>query len=384
MQTNHKVPEVRAISNKVDKNNGTILKLFLFTVEEYLKFYEYFVAQKKHSLLDAATPEDYIAIQTKLMVLRKYGSKGQNVFIPTVLNAAKNEYHDTAHKFNELLDNFEAIQQDEMETILSDGTGQNLYKTIEDVMYGLYLHADKHRIQNLIKIDPMLIFIATRKYVEQLEENVLQVYNVLKELGVDTIKTQEFEKAPVISVDNANNDIQGITGSPYWSNIYGKDASDKDTQEIIKENSLEDNLIILLCCSFIQELEKEHYSIKELERMVFPPTRKDWGDFKSLHQAVISAKDVGWSTKVRYNDKHDMAYVQLMQNVQGVFSIDHEHVINRDICVITLVNEEPYGWRIYKIGERADSYKETISIKEAIRRSIDTIKNNIKDKGISR
>lgn len=63
-----------------------------------------------------------------------------------------------------LLDNFEAIQQDEMETILSDGTGQNLYKTIEDVMYGLYLHADKHRIQNLIKIDPMLIFIATRKY----------------------------------------------------------------------------------------------------------------------------------------------------------------------------------------------------------------------------
>ena len=77
---------------------------------------------------------------------------------------------------------------------------------------------------------------------------------------------------------------------------------------------------------------------------------------------------MGWSTRVRYNDQHDMAYVQLMQNVQGAFSIDHPHVISQDICVISLAYEKRYGWKIYQIGEKAEYFKETITITEAIRR----------------
>lgn len=67
-----------------------------------------------------------------------------------------------------------------------------------------------------------------------------------------------------------------------------------------------------------------------------------------------------------------------MQNVQGAFTIDYPHVITQDICVISFVYEEQYGWKIYKIGEREEYFKETISLKEAIKRALVQLKENKK------
>ena len=107
-----------------------------------------------------------------------------------------------------------------------------------------------------------------------------------------------------------------------------------------------------------------------MQWFVFPPTRKDWGDFSAAHIELLKFDKIGLSSKVRYNDKHDMAYVLLFKNIDGEFIIDQRH-LSTDISVITLVKEnERYGWRIYCLGEKLDFYKETLSLFDSLKRFI--------------
>ena len=78
--------------------------------------------------------------------------------------------------------------------------------------------------------------------------------------------------------------------------------------------------------------------------------------------------NVGWSTRVRYNDKHDMDYVHLFPNIDEPFLLDQPHVIT-ELSVITLVHENlKYGGRIFAIGGKVEEDKEEISILEGFRR----------------
>lgn len=345
------------------------IKLFLYTVEEYKRFMDYFSLEKNHSLTDSFSKDEYIAIQTKLIILRKFGSKPEKVYIEKILNTAVVEFPAKTKKFSSLLSEYKEMSQKQLQSILADGTKLTLYETIEDVMYGLYLHADEARIKRLVNTDPALCFVATREYVESLEKVVIDTYSILTACIAERYEMIEYEKAPVIFLGNEYKNEQKINGSPFWSNLYGTDASEIELKRIIGENSLEDNKIILICTSFMEEVRKDDYSVEKLENLVFPPTRRDWEDFSKLHRMCKDIPNIGWSTKVRYNDTHDMAYVNIFRNVEGAFVIDQPHVI-QDICVITLVHEnDKYGWRIFQIGERAEKYKETLSVAESIKRS---------------
>lgn len=126
--------------------------------------------------------------------------------------------------------------------ILSDGRKLNLYQTIEDVMYGLYLHADAEKIERLLAVNSTLRFTATRKYVESLEKVILNAYDNILPCVAKKLEQKPFEHAPVIFLGDVNDTRQEITGSPYWKNLYGKNASNDELQEIIRENSIEDIL----------------------------------------------------------------------------------------------------------------------------------------------
>ena len=126
----------------------------------------------------------------------------------------------------------------------------------------------------------------------------------------------------------------------------------------------------MICSTFINEITKKKYSVECLEKLVFPPTRKVWGDFSELHEMCIKENNIGFSSAVSYNEKHDMAYVHLFRNVDKAFIIEQPHLI-QDICVITLVHDsDKLGWRIFQIGERAEYYKEELSLTEFLKRII--------------
>lgn len=343
------------------------LKLFLYTVKEYKRFDNFFSMNKKHSIYDGYTEEEYIGIQTKLMLLRKYASKGvkNNVYLGNILELSSYKFPQKKDEFEKLKSKLISIEKNEMKTYLGNGKDLNLYSVIEDVMYGLYLHADCKKIDDLTKIDQSLLFVAVRKYVEDFELAVLDTYDLLNELVEDKY-VKSFEKAPIIYLGDNKTVKKEISGSPYWSNMHGKDATSTELISISEKNTDEDNYIFNLCIKFIFEAQSDTYSVKTLESFVFPPTRGDWGDFSSLHKILMNEKDIGWSSKIRYNEKHDMAYFTVYRHVKEPFIVNTPHILSNDVCAITLVNTKKYGWRIYCIGEKKESFE--ISFSEMVKK----------------
>ena len=344
-----------------------ILERFHYTLKEYKRFSDFFAVEGNHSLQDKYDEQEYIAVITKLMLMRKYGSKGDDLAVPSVINELKKEYPDSESVVSELQGEFDSIQNKPLKTVLSDGKEKEFYKIIEDVVYGIYLHADPDKIKDLQNNDISLWFSLARCYVEQMEELLYKVQEAISEYYQYSEGESIREKAPVISIDNNDSEF-GITNDKYWSNLKGSDLKNEEVESALAGRPAEDIAILRMTLLFITELERNDYSVQRLEELVFPPTRSDWGDFSLAHDAVKRAKNIGWSTYIEYNEQKDMAYVKLLQHVEEGFVIEGAHMIASDVAVVTLVNEKRYGWRIYKIGERAENYKETLSLTESVRK----------------
>ena len=108
-----------------------VLWLFVYTVNEYKKFSKKLI---KHDLIDSFNDEDYVEINTKLMLLRKYAVYGENVYIKKILSLMIDKYPDEKEKLNKLLIDYENVEKQNIQFVLSDGTKRSLYETIEDVM----------------------------------------------------------------------------------------------------------------------------------------------------------------------------------------------------------------------------------------------------------
>lgn len=63
------------------------------------------------------------------------------------------------------------------------------------------------------------------------------------------------------------------------------------------------------------------------------------------------------SSKVRFNDRHDIAYVNFYENVEGSFMIDKPHIIGEGIHVLSLVyDSDAQKWEIYSFGAKLNDY----------------------------
>lgn len=323
----------------------------MFTMKEYKRFYRQL---PKSKITDSYDDITYVEINTKLMLLRKYGCNKENVYIKDIIEIALEKYPDEESKLKELLEDYLRIEKQQLEYILADGTKLNIYETIEDVMYGMYLHADENRIKRLMITEEILRFACVRKYVEQLEEIVFGVYEILKK-SMENIKgSQEREKATVIFLGNNKTNKQEINKSPYWSNLYGKDGTLEDITDLIKDMNYEDATVINVCYTFIEELKKEKISTDILNNLIHSATINDWGDYSEAKAFYNSIEKPGLSLIVRYNEDYTMAYVRILSNVDNIFFIHDAHVISESY-EISLVQEEG-KWKIYSMGGHLDSY----------------------------
>lgn len=354
---------------KIKISDTQIIKDFLFTVDEYKRFTKYFPKRQSLDLLEDYTEEEYIGVQTKLMILRKYSYNRELVYLPKLIEISKKMFADIEVQLRGIETAYNDIEANQLQAVLSDGNKLALFELQECVVYGVYLHADDDKIQKLLKSNEPLLFSMTRKFVEDMETVVLELYDLLSEKISERYERKQPEKAPVIYAGEIERAKQEITGSPFWGNLYGKDASDEDILNLAKESSIEDMLILSMCLAFFSELKKTESSIEVLEKFIFPPTRRNWGDFSELKEAYRKEwSEMGWSSRVRYNDRHDMAYVHLYPNVKEAFIFDQPHVVT-GLTVITLVKDnEKYGWRIFAVGEKIDEYKEEISPTEWVKR----------------
>lgn len=328
------------------------IQLFIFTVKEYKRF-----ANKlnTHKMTDTYDELAYIETNTKLMLLRKYGNVNENVYVGKVVKNAIKKYLEKKEELNDILSEYNKIEKQQLEYIAEDGTKLNLYETIEDVMYGMYLHADENRIKRLVNAKEDLRFVCVRKYVEELEKVVFSIYACLKEYEV-IIKSESSNRASTIYLGDNLENQQKIKNSSYWSNLYGRDGTNEDLEQIIKDGNLEDNNILLKCLIFTKELQKEKISINTMNSLIFPTTKPDWGDYLEAQTYYKAIKNPGFSSKVRYNNNHTMAYVRIFPQVDDIFIIDTPHIINEiyEICLVKETLDD--DWKIYSFGGHLESY----------------------------
>ena len=287
-----------------------LLKVFLYTYEEYLQFATCFEGLQKRGV----TPNDtYVFIQTKLMLIRKYETRTEQVYLRNVLNTAKLLFPKENDCFEELIADLDAIENSNFELFLSDGKKRDLHEAVEDVMYGNYLHANKDKIENMMKTNTTTYLIAVDKYVKLWDDLLGKTYAVIDSLATDKYVRSNLGKASVAFDGYDNTQGQDIHSVPYWSNLRGKDISHDEAREMTESLSKEEMKVLNNALAFINELQKDDYSVKVLRKMVYPVTESYWGDFSSAH-LMIGTSELGCSNKVRFNEAHDIAWVVLFKN----------------------------------------------------------------------
>lgn len=335
---------------------ATNFQLYLYTVDEYRRFANLLPVKEPGALTDNYSESDYVGVQVRLMLLRKYYSGGKhpaNVSYKRLIAEAKEAFPQVVQKFQSLSDKFDQIESQQIEQLLMDGTKLNLYETIEDVIYGLYLHADESRIHRLGNTAESVRFFCTRKYVLEIERIVFELYDVLVDCGVNACIPSQQSRSPLVYLGDTYHNMQSVTGSPYWSNIYGHDATEADVEEIAKELIPEEAGMLYLCMKFTDELKKDSLDVKQLRKFIHPAVRSDWGNFQYAKKFYCSIPSPGLSTKVRYNEAGDTAYVRIFPKVDDAFVINTPHVFSEGY---EFALGKWFGkWRIYSFGGHLDS-----------------------------
>ena len=334
-------------------------QLFLYTVDEYRRFANHLPVKDPAGLTDDYTEADYIGIQVKLMLLRKYygSSNKENVNLKRLLSEAEIAFPNRINEWNTLSAEFDQIETQQMEHLLTDGTKLNIYTTIEDSVYGLYLHADENRINRLENTAEAIRFFCTRKYIVEIEALIFRLYDLLVECGVNSRIGSPASRSPMVYLGDTSQNTQAVTASPYWSNIYGHDATDDDIEQIGQEITLEEKKMLYLCISFTDELRKTPIQAKELRKYIHPAARSGWGNFQAAQAFFCSIPNPGFSTKVRYNENKDTAYIRIFPKVDEPFMINTPHVFSEGY---EFALGKWFGrWMIYQFGGHLDSIYET-------------------------
>lgn len=338
------------------------LKAFLYTFDNYMKMV---------SVRNSAEPRDWMEpisseqeIRIKLILLRKYCSPehGESKLPAIVLIERFMElFPDKKTDGESLIEEINQIENKMDAVTLGDGSNLSLRKTIELELYGIYLHSDYKKIMQLQVSDTTLRLIAMRRYVDIYESVLIRFYRLLKSCGIEEIQEKAVEKAEVIRPIPNDQSEQNVKLSPYWSNIYGRDASDSELIEDLIGKSEEDKFVILSAIAFINEVEKDEPNVEALQQFVHPSTVNEWGDFREVSAMMRGYNNIGFSSKVRYNERHDMAYVTLFDNVDNGFFIEDHQIINDSKYVTLVIDENSDEWRVYAIGDRLDEYVITLS-----------------------
>ena len=302
-------------------------QIFLYTIEEYKRFAKCLPVQNSEDAVAAYTEMDYVGVQVRLMLLRKYFSNNGNVSFRNIIKEATEIFPDKKKELNHLSLIFDEIESQQFEHILADGTKIDIYKTIECVIYGLYLHADEEKIAKLEQTRESIRFFSTRKYLFEIEELIFKLYDFLKSNGTEPLKVSMGAHSPVIYLGNPDENVQAITRSPYWNNLYGHNSTDDDINKI-QENMHDDDVeIFAVCIGFVNEAQSSVLNIAKLRSYVFPQTYGKWRNFEEVRKILNNIPDIGFSSKIRYNKNRDTAYVRLFPNVREGFVVSTPHVI---------------------------------------------------------
>lgn len=236
-----------------------------------------------------------------------------------------------------------------IELALSDGTLVNdQIKNVEDVTYGTLLHGDLERTLRNLKFPPEMRLLSLAPYILTREELLFELRDVLIAAGVVPLRFSLGERAVILREIKAAEQEMAITSSPYWANIIGRDASIDDLNAIVRNNTFEDNCIILHACQFIDLLREESLNKKKLRVLVW---RRNWLAPNCFEQAAKIARGVdnlGFSTHVRHAGGPQYSQVLFLPNVIGPWITETPQLLPRETITVCLTKRRNI-WRIERM-----------------------------------
>jgi len=192
--------ETEQQSNQIKRK----LEFFLFTVHEYRLITSQLpiVWNKKEYEIDYS--EEYAAIVTRSMMLRKYITKGDRSWIGEITSAMKTLFKSQVTEINHLYKRYTNVYEKGIEQSLSDGTVLNLKETFDDLLYGVFLRADTNRIEHLMLADKAICLLCIRSFIKEIEDVLFQFEAFLIRNKINIPDKEQHTKGASLAIKDAN------------------------------------------------------------------------------------------------------------------------------------------------------------------------------------
>ncbi len=324
-----------------DKNHFDNISLFIITTHEYLEFNKLFHESKQEF-------SEELAIKVKSMLVRKYLTKKDNVHIGKIIDELSERYLEEKVYLQNLKERYIKIYQGSIIQVDSIGNEYNQIDVLEDMIYGLYLHADSERVERLKKSNNASRIYMLNEFISKMEVILLELYEfIINKMGKGLLEKTSLDRAVVIRDKNFGRNTD-LLEDGYWGNLRGEKIIDESS--VIKNFDKEDLKTIKIVLDFFQFFQEERISYSDAKKFVFKPVLKDWGDFSKTKEIMLTFNgNIGYSDKIKYNDKKNTAWVTIFKNVDYGFVINEPQLV--EATIITLVKNRFMQWKVFSLGK---------------------------------
>lgn len=314
-------------------DNSVAYELYLYTVDAYKRLVNMLPLDEKLSRFDSHCfsiigglelgDEAFAAVSVRLMLQRKYFVRGKDLFLRGLLESAEQDFASSKDVIESLLDSLDALNSQSIEFAFGDGrVVEGAYANVEDAMYGVLMHADITRAENLVSVPEQMRLVALAPYIAGREQVLLQFSEFLLNAGIKPLSRNE-EASATVSFESKGACRQ-VENSPFWRNLRGRDLGDEDIEKIVQQAPRDDLEIIATVLLFKEALGRRPLDLSELNSLVARETILRWGDY--LQAAELLKGDYGMSTLVRYQEDGS-ALVKLLPNVREPLLIEGPQLI---------------------------------------------------------
>lgn len=144
-------------------DNSVAYELYLYTIDTYKRLANTLPLDERLARFDPSCfsklgelelgDEAFAAVSVRLMLQRKYFVRGKDLFLRGLLKSAERDFASSKDVIESLLDSLNALNSQSIEFAFGDGkVVEGAFANVEDVMYGVLMHADITRAENLVSV----------------------------------------------------------------------------------------------------------------------------------------------------------------------------------------------------------------------------------------
>lgn len=291
---------------------------------------------------------DFAPVFVRLMLQRKYFDRQEDLHFRKLLKSAADVGVLEDREVKDLTARFDRVNEKPLDLALSDGNEvSNQYANSEEILYSSLLHGQLSRMLRRANFPEDMRLLSAAPYTMQREKLLFDLDDLLKSKGVEHLGSSN-EKASSLSWPTESSESKGIQGSPYWSNLRGRDISEDEINEVIVQNSAEDNYLLSLAGLFFHLLRADNPNVAELRKYVSRFRWLEWGDFSLAIRAAKSVSTPGFSSMVRRSPNSNCAEIRILANVEHAWATSTPQVVGYDGISINL--KKTFGkWKVYSL-----------------------------------